>query len=249
MTPVLRIDGLKKRFGSLAVSDSISLEIHPGELHAVIGPNGAGKSVLLGQISGLIEPDSGTTEFDGRDVTNEPAHRRALLGLSRTFQIASYFPTLEARENVAVAVQARSGSSFEFFRPVDDELKIAGPSHKLLERTELSARADVIAAELAHGEHRQLELAMALSGTPRLLLLDEPMAGLGADDSALIVNLLRPIKGRHAVLLVEHDMDAVFELADRISVLVYGRVIATGTPDQIRDDPAVREAYLGADDD
>lgn len=248
MTPVLRISGLQKRFGSLPVADDISLDVQDGELHAIIGPNGAGKTVLLAQISGLIEPDAGNIEFRGEDITSKNVHERALLGLARTFQIASFFPSMNTRQNVAIAVQARDGGNLEFFRAADRQPEITEPTQDLLRRTGLSGRASVPSLELAHGEHRQLELAMALSGAPRLLLLDEPMAGLGADDSQMMAQMLRDIKGKHAIILVEHDMDTVFELADRISVLVYGRVIAAGSPAEIRNNDAVREAYLGSDD-
>jgi branched-chain amino acid transport system ATP-binding protein len=248
MTPVLQLRGLKKQFGLLRASDDVSLDIMPGELHAVIGPNGAGKSVLLAQIGGFLAPDEGSIVFDGEDVTSVGAHDRARRGLAMTFQIPSFFPTLTARGNVAVAVQARSGSNFGFVRNVDRDPDIAVATQDLLLKTGLDQRADVTSSELAHGEHRQLELAMALPGRPKLLLLDEPMAGLGADDSRTMIRLLQEIKRSHAILLVEHDMDAVFELADRISVLVYGRVIATGAPDDIRRDGGVREAYLGGDE-
>jgi branched-chain amino acid transport system ATP-binding protein len=248
VTPILKIDGLRKAFGSLRVSDGISLEVNPGELHAVIGPNGAGKSVLLAQISGLLSPDAGSIEFGGALVTDQATHRRAQRGMALTFQIPSFFPTMTARENVAVAVQARTNSDLGFFRNADRDPQIGAAVSDLLRRTQLDHRAGVVSSVLAHGEHRQLELAMALAGQPTLLLLDEPMAGLGADDSRIIVRLLHDIKRTHTILMVEHDMDAVFELADRISVLVYGRVIATGTPTDIRNNDAVREAYLGGDE-
>lgn len=248
MTPVLQLCALKKQFGFLRASDGVSLDIMPGELHAVIGPNGAGKSVLLAQVSGFLAPDEGTIIFDGEDITNVGAHHRARRGLAMTFQIPSFFATLTVRDNVAIAVQARSGSNLGFVRNVDRDPGLTAATHDLLRRTGLEHRADVMSSELAHGEHRQLELAMALPGQPKLLLLDEPMAGLGADDSRTMIKLLQQIKRTHAILLVEHDMDAVFELADRISVLVYGRVIATGTPDEIRRDARVREAYLGSDE-
>ena len=243
--PVLRVEGLSKSFGAIRASDSLSLEVAAGEIHAVIGPNGAGKTTLIAQLAGEIAPDDGRIWFQGRDVTALASHRRARLGLARSFQITSIFPSFSAEDNVALAIQARSGRSFRFWRPARKDPALREPAREVLERVGLSARAGVPAAILSHGEHRLLEIAMALAVEPKLLLLDEPMAGMGGADSARMVELLRTLKSRAAMLLVEHDMDAVFALADRITVLVYGRVIASGPPAAVRADPAVREAYLG----
>ncbi|UKJ73455.1 ABC transporter ATP-binding protein [Azospirillum brasilense] len=243
--PLLSTDSLVKRFGGLAATDGLSLSVAEGELHALIGPNGAGKTTLIGQLSGELTPDSGTILFDGRDVTRLPVHKRAQRGLARSFQITSIFPSFTALDNVALAVQAHAGHSFRFWRDAGCDRRLADPARSVLERVGLGDRADTRADALAHGEKRQLELAMALATGPRLLLLDEPMAGMGPEDSARMVELLRELKGGVTILLVEHDMDAVFALADRITVLVRGKDLASGTPEQIRNDPAVREAYLG----
>jgi len=246
--PILRLDGLRKRFGGLAVTDGVSLDVLPGEIHAVIGPNGAGKTTLIHQISGTLRPDAGRVVFAGRDVTALPLARRARLGLARSFQITSVLPGFTALENAALAVQARSGSSFRFLRPAASEAALNRAAQAALEQTGLADRAAVPAAALSHGERRQLELAIALALQPRLLLLDEPLAGTGPEEADRLIALLRGLGRRYAILLVEHDMQAVFALADRISVLVQGRVIATGTPAAIRADAAVRAAYLGEDE-
>ncbi len=243
--PLLSTDSLVKRFGGLAATDGLSLSVAEGELHALIGPNGAGKTTLIGQLSGELTPDSGTIRFDGRDVTRLPVHKRARRGLERSFQITSIFPSFTALDNVALAVQAHAGHSFRFWRDAGRDRRLTDPARAVLERVGLGARADTRADALAHGEKRQLELAMALATGPRLLLLDEPMAGMGPEDSARMVELLQELKGGVTILLVEHDMDAVFALADRITVLVRGKDLASGTPAEIRNDPAVREAYLG----
>lgn len=241
----LEIRDLVKRFGGLAATDGLSLAVTAGELHALIGPNGAGKTTLIGQLSGELRPDAGTIRFRERDVTRLPAHRRASMGLARSFQITSLFPSFTVLDNVAMAVQAHAGHSFRFWKDAGRDRRLGDAAHAVLERVGLAARADAYASDLAHGEARQLELAMALAGDPALLLLDEPMAGCGPEESARMVELLRSLKGMVTILLVEHDMDAVFALADRITVLVRGRALATGTPAAIRSDPAVREAYLG----
>jgi len=243
--PVLALESLTKRYGALLVSDAVSLTIAPGELHAVIGPNGAGKTTLIGQIAGALAPDSGRILFNGRDVTRLPAHARARLGLARSFQISSVIPSLSADENVALAAQARSAQPLSPLRPARRDPELDGRTREALAELGLSARADVPAGELSHGERRALELAIALALEPTLMVLDEPMAGTGHDESRRLVEILQGLKRRVAILLVEHDMDAVFALADRVSVLVYGRVIACGTPDAVRADPAVRAAYLG----
>ena len=242
---VLRIENLTKNFGGLRVTDDVTLDVMPGELHAVIGPNGAGKTTLINQISGLLAPDAGRVLFGGEEVTHLPVHRRASHGLARSFQITSILPRFSALENVALAVQAHSGTSFSFFRPAAREEALNRPARAALAQVGLSARAEVPAGELSHGEKRALELAISLAMEPKLLLLDEPMAGTGHDESERLVAALRALKGRFAMVLVEHDMTAVFALADRISVLIYGRILASGTPAQVRADPAVVTAYLG----
>jgi branched-chain amino acid transport system ATP-binding protein len=242
---LLEVAGLTKRFGGVLASDAISLAVPEGELHAVIGPNGAGKTTMIGQLTGEIAPDSGRVKFDGRDITTLPVERRSRLGLARSFQITSLFLDFTVLDNVALAVQAQSGHSFRFWRAARCEAVLREPARIALDRVGLAARADAPAADLSHGERRQLEIAMALAGRPRLLLLDEPMAGMGLEESARLVEMLRQLKGSLTILLIEHDMDAVFALADRISVLVYGRIIASGAAAAIRTDAAVRQAYLG----
>ena len=236
---------LFKHFGGLVATDRVSLTIREGELHAVIGPNGAGKTTLIAQLAGELKPDSGAILFDGRDVTRLPVQRRAASGLARSFQITSVFPSFSALANVALAVQAHAGHSFRFWRAASGDKALTGPARDALELVGLGPRADVPAELLSHGEQRQLEIAMALATGPRMLLLDEPMAGMGPVEGALMVELLRKLKRHYTILLIEHDMGAVFALADWITVLVHGAVIATGTPDEIRSDPEVRRAYLG----
>jgi branched-chain amino acid transport system ATP-binding protein len=242
---LLEIEALTKRFGGVVASDGISLSLPPGELHAIIGPNGAGKTTLIGELTGEIAPDAGRIRFDGRDITKLPVYRRSMAGLARSFQITSLFPNFTALDNVALAVQAHSGHSFRFWRAARDEAELRDPARAALDRVGLATRADVLVAGLSHGECRQLEIAMALATRPRMLLLDEPMAGMGPEESARLVTTLWGLKGGITILLIEHDMDAVFALADRISVLVYGRIIASGDPAAIRADAAVRAAYLG----
>ena len=242
---LLEIEDLTKRFGGVIAADGISLTLPPGELHAIIGPNGAGKSTLIAQVTGEIAPDGGRIRFDGADVTTVPAYRRSQLGLARSFQVTTLFPDFTALDNVALSVQAHSGHSFRFWRAARSEKQLRDPAKAALQRVGLVERASSLVADLSHGERRQLEIAMALAARPRLLLLDEPMAGMGPEESTRLVQLLQALKREVTVLLIEHDMDAVFALADRISVLVYGRIIATGGPAAIRADPTVREAYLG----
>jgi branched-chain amino acid transport system ATP-binding protein len=246
--PILSLSGLDKSFGALKVTDGVTLDIAAGELHAVIGPNGAGKTTLIGEITGEVPLDAGTVVFDGQDVTHWPVHRRALAGLTRSFQITQVLPGFTVIENVAIAAQAHDGSSFRFFRPAGTETRLNDKAMASLDKVGLGARAQAGAASLSHGEKRQLEIAMGLVCEPKLLLLDEPMAGMGREETERMVEVLLALKGRYPMVLVEHDMHAVFRLADRISVLVYGRVIASGTPDQVRADPAVREAYLGEEE-
>jgi branched-chain amino acid transport system ATP-binding protein len=242
---LLKIEGLTKRFGGVIASDNVVLDVLKGELHAIIGPNGAGKTTLIGQLAGEIVPDAGRIHFAGRDITALPVHGRSLMGLARSFQITSLFPQFTAIENVALAVQAHAGHSFRFWRDARTEAELREPARAALERVGLGHRANTMLASMSHGEHRQLELAIALASSPSMLLLDEPMAGLGADESARMVKTLRELKRELTILLIEHDMAAVFALADRITVLVYGRVIASGDPASIRANPEVRQAYLG----
>jgi branched-chain amino acid transport system ATP-binding protein len=242
---LLVVSRLVKRFGGLAATDGVDLGVRDGELHAVIGPNGAGKTTLINQLSGELLPDSGTIEFAGREITPLGVHRRALAGISRSYQITSVFSEFTAQQNVMLAALGHSGHSFRFWDPVVRDPLLVATARTALEQVGLLNRAASPVAALAHGERRQLEIAMTLATKPRLLLLDEPMAGMSQHESAAMIELLSRLKGSYAILLVEHDMDAVFALADRISVLVYGRVIASGDPDSIRANPEVREAYLG----
>jgi branched-chain amino acid transport system ATP-binding protein len=244
---LLRVSDLRKSFGALRASDGISFDVMPGETHAVIGPNGAGKTTFISQLAGNLRPDSGRILFAGEDISDLPAPKRARKGLARSFQITSVFPEFTALENVALAVQAQAGHSFRFWRDARRDPALTEPAREVLAQVGLAQRSGVPAGNLAHGEHRQLEVAMALATGPRLLLLDEPMAGMGTEESQRMIALLSSLKRKQTIILVEHDMDAVFRLADRISVLVYGRVIATGTPDDIRSSPEVRAAYLGED--
>ena len=245
---LLEVDRLAKRFGGIVATDDVDIAVPEGELHAVIGPNGAGKTTLISQLSGTLIADAGRIRFAGADITRAPAWRRSHLGLARSFQITSLFLDLTVLDNVALAVQAHAGHSFHFWRNARREERLRQPARAALEQVGLAHRADVRASLISHGEHRLLELAMALAGQPRMLLLDEPMAGLGPDESARMVETLRGLKRRYTILLVEHDMEAVFALADRITVLVYGRVIASGVPQVIRANEEVREAYLGEDE-
>jgi branched-chain amino acid transport system ATP-binding protein len=243
--PLLQIEGVSKRFGGVVASDAISLAVPEGELHAIIGPNGAGKTTLIGQLAGEIASDAGRIRFAGRDITGLPIFLRSQLGLARSFQVTSLFLDFTTIENVALAVQAHAGHSFRFWRPAYKEPELREPARAALARVGLAGRADAPVANLSHGEHRQLEIAMALATSPRMLLLDEPMAGMGPEESARMVRMLRELKRELTILLIEHDMEAVFALADRITVLVYGRIIASGAPEAIRSDPQVRQAYLG----
>lgn len=246
--PLLRIESLCKSFGAVKACHDLSLEIHAGEIHALIGPNGAGKTTLLNQIAGDLTPDSGQVFLAGQEITHLPLYRRAPLGLARSYQITSVFANLSVEENMLLAIQAHHGHSFRFWgRGLKDPQLLAelGPA---LETVGLSERAEAIAGNLSHGEKKQLEVGMALSCKPQLLLLDEPMAGMGPGGSIELSKLIHKLKKEMTILLVEHDMEAIFSLADRITVLVYGEVVATGSVEEIRSNPAVRQAYLGEED-
>jgi branched-chain amino acid transport system ATP-binding protein len=245
--PLLEIRGVYKHFGGLAAADGVDLDVRPGEIHALIGPNGAGKTTLINLISGELRPERGKVRFDGRELNRLPVHRRVHRGLARTYQIANVFGAFPAVDNVALAIQALNGHSFRFWRSAQEATRLREAALAMLLRVGLGGQALTPAVQLSHGERRQLGLAIALASRPRLLLLDEPMAGTGPKSSRQMVALLGGLKGQQAMLLVEHDMDVVFTLADRISVLVYGRIIASGPPEAIRENPAVREAYLGAE--
>jgi len=242
---LLNIENLRKSFGGVLATDNLSLSVEPGKIHAVIGPNGAGKTTMISQVSGALRPDSGRILFNGEDITRSSPPNRSLRGIARTFQITSIFDEFTALENVALAAQAHDGHSFRFWQPAKKEARLAQPAKEALELVGLENRAQLLACNLSHGEKRQLEIAMALVTQPKLLLLDEPMAGMGADESKQMVEILKGLKGEHTILLIEHDMDAVFALADQITVLVYGSAIASGQPEDIRMNPEVRAAYLG----
>ena len=245
--PALTTVSLTKHFGGVIAADKLSLEVLRDEIHAVIGPNGAGKTTAVNLLSGLLKPDDGRIVFDDRDVTRLTPAARVKRGLARSFQITSVFRDFTALDNVAMAVQACHGHSFRFWRPARSDESLRAPAREVLARVGLGARMDVLAGNLAHGEQRQLEIAMALATRPKMLLLDEPTAGMGVLETQRMITFLNDLKGHYTMLLIEHDMDAVFALADRITVMTYGRVIATGTPADIRADDAVREAYLGQD--
>jgi branched-chain amino acid transport system ATP-binding protein len=246
--PLLELRNLRKNYGALVVTDDVSLAVQPGELHAIIGPNGAGKTTLIHQISGMLPSNSGQILFAGEDVTNLSMPQRVHRGLARSFQITSILPGFSTLENVALAVQARSGSSFRLFGNASQERNLNDQAMDCLNQVGLGARAHIPAGLLSHGEKRQLELAIGLATEPKLLLLDEPLAGTGHDESQRVVETLRRLKSRLTIVLIEHDMEAVFSLANRVSVLVYGRVIATDTPERIRANPEVRAAYLGEEE-
>ena len=245
--PLLVTRNLNKSFGALAASKDLCLDIQTGELHALIGPNGAGKTTAIAQLAGEITPNSGSIQFAGHDITRLPIHARVALGLARSFQITSVFERFTVIDNVAMAIQARQGHSFRFWRNARRDKRLQQPASAVLERLGLAEQAQIPTVELAHGEKRQLEVAMALACKPQLLLLDEPMAGIGPGGTRELSALLKKLKGSVTILLVEHDMDVVFALADRITVLAYGEAIATGSPAEIRADSRVRQAYLGED--
>ncbi len=245
---LLEVHDVSKHFGAIYALNSASLAVYAGEVHALIGPNGAGKTTLIHVLSGVLKPDAGKVVFDGQDLARKPMHSRAALGLARSYQITNIFPRLTVLDNVTIAVQARArdwGTSFRFWKPFSVDAAIVAEANELLEQVSLVGLAGRRAGQLSHGEQRCLEVALALASRPRLLLLDEPMAGMGPEESERMVALIGHLARRVTMLLVEHDMDAVFRLADRISVLVGGAIIATGTPEAIRADPEVRRAYLG----
>ena len=247
-TAKLEIRNLRKAFAALLATNDVNLSVRPGELHALIGPNGAGKTTLISQISGEMFPDSGQILLDGRDITRLPAHKRAAVGLARSFQISQLYNDLTVEDNVAMAVQAQSSKRFNLFSNARKDAALRQPAREALARVGLGDYAKLQVSELAHGQKRQLELAIALSLNASVLLLDEPMAGLGAEESRLMRDILLDLKGQYAILLVEHDMDIVFSLADRVTVLVYGKPVFTGTPEEVRRNPTVRDAYLGEED-
>jgi branched-chain amino acid transport system ATP-binding protein len=243
--PLLSVEKLVRRFGGIVATDNVSLDVAKGELHAIIGPNGAGKTTLISQLTGQLLPHAGTIRLAGADITRVPAYRRSALGLARSFQITSLLLDFTAADNVALAAQAHDGHSFHFWGNARKESGLRKTALAALDRVGLASRADTVVSKLSHGEQRELELAVALATSPQVLLLDEPMAGLGITESARMVKLLQELRREVTIVLVEHDMDAVFALADRITVLVYGRVIASGVPAAIRQNEEVKRAYLG----
>lgn len=245
---ILKTEALVKRYGGITVTDQVSLDIRPGELHAIIGPNGAGKTTLINQLSGELASNAGKVWYDGQDVTAQPIYVRARQGLLRSYQITSIFEEFTVRENAVLAAIGAREHGWRFWQPMLDRHAQTRAADEALQACGLAARAGVPAADLAYGERRQLELAMALAAQPRFLLLDEPMAGMSVQESAAVVDMLARLKGRYSILLIEHDMDAVFALADRITVLVYGKVLFTGTPDEIRNHPEVKAVYLGEEE-
>ena len=245
---MLKINSLVKSFGGLLATDNLSFEVELGTIHAVIGPNGAGKTTLIRQITGETKPDSGTIIFDGKDLSDIPVHLRSALGLARSFQITNIFLDMSTWDNVALAVQAHAGHSFHFWKDARKDPVLREPALVFLQQVGLVERADIVAGQLSHGEHRQLEIAMALATRPKMLLLDEPMAGMGPEESKAMVKILQGLKRKLTILLIEHDMDVVFTLADQITVMVYGRGIATDVPEAIRKNPEVQAAYLGEEE-
>lgn len=247
--PSLSVKGLVRYFGGLKATDEVSLQVRPGELHAIIGPNGAGKTTLINLLTGELASDGGSIHIGDVDVTEQPVQRRVELGLLRSYQITSVFDSFTVCENVCLAARRKQGVRLAVWRPLTQDRETMQTAERVMAECQLEHVANELAANLAYGQRRQLEIAMALAADPRLLLLDEPMAGMSAAEGAAAIELLRSLKGKYTIVLIEHDMNAVFSLADRISVLVYGRVIATGTADEIRNHPEVRKAYLGDDED
>ncbi len=246
--PLLETRHLMKQFGGVRATNDVNLQIRSGEIHAIIGPNGAGKTTLIAQLCGMQRPDSGQILFDGQTITHLPPYKRARLGMTRSFQITSLIMEMTVLEHIALAVQARAGSSFRFFKPASKDHHYRDEAMAVLKQVGLADYKDSLIHTLSHGAHRHIEIALALAANAKLMLLDEPMAGLGIEEGKAMVALLQSLKQKQTILLIEHDMEAVFELADHISVLVYGEIIATGTPDEIRNNQAVREAYLGDHD-
>ncbi|CAN0031915.1 unnamed protein product [Discosporangium mesarthrocarpum] len=246
--PLLKVEQLRKSFGGVVATDSLDFDVMPGEIHAVIGPNGAGKTTFVAQIAGMLKSDSGSIIFDGQDIAGKSAPERSHLGLARSFQITSVFRDFTALENVALSIQAHAGHSFRFWKRASTDTDLTGPAQKMLDDVGLGDKALSLAGNLAHGQQRQLEIAMALATSPKMLLLDEPTAGMGTEESETMRKFLINLKGKYSMLLIEHDMDTVFSVADRVTVLVYGRGIATGTPEEIRNNAEVRAAYLGEDE-
>ena len=245
MTPILKIIGLSKQFGGITATNNIDLNITDGEIHAVIGPNGAGKTTLISQLSGDLQADAGAIVFQGNLINNMSSNKRSLLGIARTFQITSLMLDMSTLENVMLAVQAHSGHSYCFWQDARQDDQLVEPALKVLKQVGLLGRKNIMTRELSHGEHRQLEIAMALATQPKLLLLDEPMAGMGAEETQKLIAILKTLKTGKTMILIEHDMNAVFSLADRITVMVYGKIIATGSPKEIRANQKVKAAYLG----
>jgi branched-chain amino acid transport system ATP-binding protein len=245
---ILQVKNLNKAFGGVVATDHLDFDVRQGEIHAVIGPNGAGKTTFVAQIAGMLTPDSGEIIFDGQEISGLSAPERSHAGLARSFQITSVFPNFTAIENVALSIQAHDGHSFRFWTTAFRDAKLIQPARNILEQVGLADRALSLAGNLAHGEQRQLEIAMALATKPKLLLLDEPTAGMGGEESEIMRQFLLGLKGEYSIILIEHDMDTVFNLSDRITVLVYGRSIATGAPDEIRSNAQVKAAYLGEDE-
>jgi branched-chain amino acid transport system ATP-binding protein len=243
--PLLEVRGLTKRFGGVAATDRVDLSVAAGEVHALIGPNGAGKTTLIHQLSGMLAPDAGTILFEGNDITRLPIHWRVHRGLVRSYQITSIFSRLSVLDNMAIALLARGGSCMRFWHPARAERDRFERAAEHAQRVGLGARLDRIAGGLSHGEQRQLEVGVTLATQPRMVLLDEPLAGIGAEESGRLVELLQSLRPSTTILLVEHDMDAVFRLADTISALVSGQIVATGAPDEIRANLEVKRAYLG----
>jgi len=246
--PLLKVVQLRKSFGGVVATDSLDFDVMPGEIHAVIGPNGAGKTTFVAQIAGMLKSDSGTITFDGRDMAGKTAPERSHMGLARSFQITSVFRDFTALENVSLSIQAHAGHSFKFWKRASTDRDLTDPAQKILDDVGLGDKALTLAGNLAHGQQRQLEIAMALATSPKMLLLDEPTAGMGTEESETMRAFLNEMKGKYSMLLIEHDMDTVFSVADRVTVLVYGRSIATGTPEEIRNNAEVRAAYLGEDE-
>ena len=242
MTPILKIIGLSKQFGGITATNDIDLDITDGEIHAVIGPNGAGKTTLISQLSGDLQADAGAIVFQGNLINNMSSNKRSLLGIARTFQITSLMLDMSTLENVALAVQAHNGHSYRFWQDARQDDQLVEPALKVLKQVGLLGRKNIMTRELSHGEHRQLEIAMALATQPKLLLLDEPMAGMGAEETQKLIEILKKLKTGKTMILIEHDMNAVFSLADRITVMVYGKIIATGSPKEIRANQKVKAA-------